>query len=82
MGPPRVNQKPPQRISGIPSPDAYAPPSRPPESAGEQALDAYRQTRFVLGADLDLFSDLMSLQLALVGLEGVRHPFVVHRHFA
>ena len=34
----RLCEKPPQRISGIPSPDAYAPPSRPPESAGEQAL--------------------------------------------
>jgi hypothetical protein len=66
MGSSRLNQKPPQRISGIPSPDAYVPPSRPPESAGEQTLDAYRQTRFVLGADLDLFADLMSLQLALV----------------
>ncbi len=66
MGSAGVNQKPPQRISGIPSPDTYAPPSRPPESAGEQALDAYRQTRFVLGADLDLFADLISLQLALV----------------
>ena len=61
-----MNQKPPQRISGIPSPDTYAPPSRPPESAGEQAQDAYRQTRFVLGSDLDLFADLMSLQLELV----------------
>ena len=61
-----MSEKPPQRISGIPSPEAYAPPSRPPESAGEQALDAYRQTRFILGADLDLFADLMALQLALV----------------
>ena len=61
-----MSEKPPQRISGIPSPEAYAPPSRPPESAGEQALDAYRQMRFILGADLDLFSDLMALQLALV----------------
>jgi hypothetical protein len=58
--------KPPQRVSGIHGPDAYAPPSRPPEWAGEQAQDAYRQTRFVLGADLDLFADLMNLQLALV----------------
>ena len=61
-----MSEKPPQRISGIPSPEAYAPPSRPPESAGEQVLDAYRQTRFILGADLDLFSDLMALQLTLV----------------
>jgi hypothetical protein len=57
---------PPQRVSGIKGPEAYAPPSRPPESAGEQAQDAYRQTRFLLGADLDLLHDLMTLQLALV----------------
>ncbi len=61
-----VTQQPPQRVSPIHSPDAYAPLTRPPESAGEQAQDAYRQTRFVLGADLDLFADAMSLQLALV----------------
>ena len=31
-----------------------------------QALDAYRQTQFVLGDDLDLFAEAMNLQLALV----------------
>ncbi len=51
---------------GIKGPEAYAPPSKPPESAGEQAQDAYRQTRFVLGGDLDLLHDLMTLQLGLV----------------
>jgi hypothetical protein len=61
-----MTNQPPQRVSPIHSPDAYAPPTRPPESAGEQAQDAYRQTRFVLGGDLDLFADLMSVQLALV----------------
>ncbi|HEX5369378.1 MAG TPA: hypothetical protein VFY10_08200 [Dehalococcoidia bacterium] len=61
-----TNQPPPQRVSPIHSPDAYASPARPPESAGAPAQDAYRQTRFVLGTDLDLFADTMSLQLALV----------------
>jgi hypothetical protein len=61
-----MTTQPPQRVSGIKGPEAYAPPSRPPESAGEQAFDAYRQTRFVLGADLDLLQDLMNLQLGLV----------------
>jgi hypothetical protein len=55
-----------QRISRIRAPAQYAPPSRPPESAGEQALDAYRQTRFVLGNDVELFAETMDLQLALV----------------
>jgi hypothetical protein len=57
---------PPQRVSGIKGPDAWAPPSKPPESAGDQVQDAYRQTRFVLGEDLDLLQDLMTLQLGLV----------------
>src|SRR5690606_29541447 len=61
-----MTQLPPQRVSGIKSPDAFVLPSRPPESAGEQAQDAYRQLRFMLGADMDLLQDLMDLQLALV----------------
>jgi hypothetical protein len=61
-----LTNQPPQRVSPIHSPEAYAPPTRPPESAGAPAQDAYRQTRFVLGGDLDLFADAMSLQLALV----------------
>jgi hypothetical protein len=61
-----MTQQPPQRVSGIKGPEAYTPPSKPPESAGEQVQDAYRQTRFVLGGDLDLLHDLMDLQLALV----------------
>ena len=61
-----MTNRPPQRVSGIKGPEAYAPPSRPPESAGEQAQDAYRQTRFVLGEDLDLLHDVMDLHLGLV----------------
>lgn len=57
---------PPQRISPIKSPDAYAPPSRPPESAGGVVQDAYRQSRFVLGTEIDLLTDLMQLQVDLV----------------
>jgi len=41
-------------------------PGRPPESAGAGAQDAYRQTRFLLDGDLDLFAQAMRLQLALV----------------
>jgi len=55
-----------RRVSRIRPPAQYALPSRPSESAGEQALDAYRQTRFVLGNDLELFAETMDLQLALV----------------
>lgn len=61
-----MTTQPPQRVSGIKGPEAYTPPSKPPESAGDQVQDAYRQTRFILGADLDLLHDLMDLQLALV----------------
>jgi hypothetical protein len=61
-----VTNRPQQRVSGIRGPDSYAPPSRPPDSAGAAAQDAYRQTRFVLGADLDLFAESMDLQLALL----------------
>jgi hypothetical protein len=61
-----VTNRPQQRVSGIRGPDNYALPSRPPDSAGAAAQDAYRQTRFVLGADLDLFAESMDLQLALV----------------
>jgi hypothetical protein len=55
-----------QRVARIRAPVPYALPSRPPESAGEQAQDAYRQTRFILANDLDLFAESMDLQRALV----------------
>jgi hypothetical protein len=55
-----------QRVSRIRPPSQYVLPSRPAEAAGEQALDAYRQTRFILGNDVDLFAETMDLQLALV----------------
>jgi hypothetical protein len=55
-----------QRVSRIRPPAQYLLPSRPPESAGEQAQDAYRQTRFLLSSDLDLFEESMNLQLGLV----------------
>ncbi|HEY7467324.1 MAG TPA: hypothetical protein VIB47_11600 [Dehalococcoidia bacterium] len=61
-----MTNRPRQRISRIRAPAQYTSPSRPPEAAGEQALDAYRQTRFVLGNDVELFSETMDLQLALV----------------
>jgi hypothetical protein len=54
------------RIARVRGPESYNLPARPPESAGAAALDAYRQTRFLLGNDLDLFADLADLQLALL----------------
>ena len=61
-----MTKLPPQRVFGIKGPEAYVPPSKPPESAGDKVQDAYRQTRFVLGGDLDLLHDLMTLQLGLL----------------
>jgi hypothetical protein len=55
-----------QRVARIRGPEQYVLPSRPPESAGDQVLDAYRQTRFVLGNDVELFAETMDLQLALL----------------
>ena len=57
---------PPQRVSGIRGPEAWTPPSKPPDAAGDLVQDAYRQTRFVLGEDIDLLHDLMTLQLGLL----------------
>lgn len=56
---------PPQRVSPISTPDEYVLPGRP-EGASAAALDAYRQTQFLLGADLELFAAAMNLQLRLV----------------
>jgi hypothetical protein len=56
---------PPQRVSPIQSPDAYALPGRP-EGAPAPVLDAFRQTQFLLGGDLALFEQAMNLQLRLV----------------
>jgi hypothetical protein len=53
-----------QRVSPIQSPDEYVLPPRP--DTGAAALDAYRQTQFLLGSDLELFSRAMNLQLGLV----------------
>lgn len=56
-----------QRVSAVPLPDAYALPGKPDDAAGGGAADAYRQTQFVLGADLRLFAEGMNLQLRLLG---------------
>jgi hypothetical protein len=61
-----VTNRPTQRVARIRPPPPYALPSRPPESAGDAAQDAFRQTRFLLGNDLDLFAEAMELQLKLV----------------
>jgi hypothetical protein len=61
-----VTERPRQRVARIRPPQTYALPARPPESAGEAAQDAFRQTRFLLGNDLDLFAEAMELQLKLV----------------
>jgi hypothetical protein len=60
-----VTERPTQRVARIRPPKTYALPARPPESAGEAAQDAYRQTRFLLGNDLDLFAEAIELQLKL-----------------
>lgn len=52
------------RVSSIPFPNAYALPDKPAVSG--PALDAYRQTGFVLGSDLGLFEEGMNLQLKIV----------------
>jgi hypothetical protein len=56
---------PPQRVSPIQSPEEYTLPGRP-DGAAPALLDAYRQTQFILGADLSLFAEAMNLQLRLV----------------
>ena len=56
---------PPQRVSPIASPEAYSLPGRP-DGASPAALDAFRQTQFLLGPDLILFAEAMNLQLRLV----------------
>jgi hypothetical protein len=61
-----VTERPRQRVGRIRPPQSYALPSRPPESAGEAAQDAFRQTRFLLANDLDLFAEAMELQLKLI----------------
>jgi len=55
-----------QRVSAIPFPERFELPSKPDASAPPAALDAYRQTSFVLGEDLRLLSDGMNLQLRVV----------------
>ena len=56
---------PPQRVSRIPFPERYELPGRP-EDPSPAVQDAYRQTQFLLGDDLDLFGRLMNLQLRIV----------------
>lgn len=56
---------PPQRISPVPFPERYDLPGRP-DDASPAVQDAYRQSQFLLGRDLDLFGRLMNLQLSVV----------------
>jgi hypothetical protein len=55
-----------QRVSAIPFPDSYVLPGKPDASAPATTQDAYRQTQFVLGGDLQAFADGMNLQLRLL----------------
>jgi len=59
---------PPQRVSGmrVPDADTWRLPGRP-EGLDGAAEDAWRQTGFVLGADLRLIEANLALQLRLVG---------------
>src|SRR3989337_2274977 len=52
-----------QRVSAIPFPERYELPARP---EGGDAQAAHRQTAFLLGDDLRLFEEAMSLQLRIV----------------
>ena len=60
-GPPTPSQ----RVSAIPFPDAYALP-KPAKDAPQQSQDAHRQTQFLLGDDLRLIAEGMTLQLRVV----------------
>jgi hypothetical protein len=55
-----------QRVSGIDFPQEYRLPPKPGENEPAAAQDAYRQTQFMLGADLKLFAEGMALQLRIV----------------
>jgi len=55
-----------QRVSGIPFPAAYRLPAKPEDSSSAEAQDTYRQTQFVLGAELRLFAQGMNLQLRVL----------------
>ena len=57
-----MTQPPVPRVSPIHGPDQYILPTR----AEGAATEAYRQTQFMLGDDLALFAEAMSLQLRLV----------------
>jgi hypothetical protein len=54
-----------QRVSAISFPERYDLPGRP-EDPSPVVQDAYRQTQFLLGHDLNLFGRLMNLQLRIV----------------
>ncbi len=54
-----------QRVSGIDFPALYELPGKP-DGAPPPVLDAFRQTGFVLGADLRLFAEGMALQLRIL----------------
>jgi hypothetical protein len=55
-----------QRVSGIPFPPEYHLPGKPEESVPPPVQDAFRQTQFVLGGDLRLFAEGMTLQLGIL----------------
>jgi hypothetical protein len=55
-----------QRVSGIDFPQSYDLPRAPDSAAPPEARDAHRQTSFVLGDDLRLFGEGMSLQLRVL----------------
>jgi hypothetical protein len=55
-----------QRVSGIDFPQGYLLPAKPDAAEPTAVQDAYRQTQFVLGKDLHLFSEGMALQLRIL----------------
>ena len=68
-----------QRVSAIPFPDSYALPAKP--DASQAAQDSYRQTTFLLGDDIHLFEEGMTLQLHIVR-DASRSPFRKHPYAA
>lgn len=55
-----------QRVSGIDIPQTYELPAKPDAAAPPVAMDAFRQTMFVLGGDLRLLAEGMNLQLRIL----------------
>ncbi len=70
-----------QRVSGIDFPTEYRLPGKPDDAASTAAHDAYRQTQFVLGGDLRLFAEGMTLQVRILN-DSSHSRFRTHQYAA